>query len=336
MPSPNPWRRSPRVAPAALVSQRAAVSLSEALPVHAILGAQLTDVVRVTEEAAIGFLDWAFAVDEATGRLAVDVAGLARTAVVQRETVVRLTEDNLRVAASFDELMAVVTTRDAAVLRLVNEVKSLDQQVDAIRAITRATNILALNAKIEGARAGAAGAGFRVVANEVQEFSRTSDQAAAGIGAGIARLTAMMEAAIADGATGTANRLIEQMRAQQQHSANELLAGAARVHEVVDAVEQSTAHLSDLTTQVVGGVQFQDVTRQAVEHVVGALEVLSGQLDVVRGVLVDGDDPAGLDPYDFAVVALEKTYVMHSQREVHAATMSDDDVAAAGLAIELF
>ena len=49
---------------------------------------------------------------------------------------------------------------------------STSEKVAAIEAITRTTKMLAMNARIEAARAGSAGLGFAVVANEVSDISR--------------------------------------------------------------------------------------------------------------------------------------------------------------------
>lgn len=59
-----------------------------------------------------------------------------------------------------------------AVLALANEVRAkVATDVDAIRAVTAHTKMLAINALIEAARAGAAGRGFAIVAEEVKRVS---------------------------------------------------------------------------------------------------------------------------------------------------------------------
>jgi methyl-accepting chemotaxis protein len=71
---------------------------------------------------------------------------------------------------------------------LVVAIGDISATMKLIDAIARQTNLLALNATIEAARAGAAGAGFAVVANEVKALSRQTQEAVSTIGSRVDRL----------------------------------------------------------------------------------------------------------------------------------------------------
>ncbi|MFS0574748.1 methyl-accepting chemotaxis protein [Sporosarcina sp. 179-K 3D1 HS] len=73
----------------------------------------------------------------------------------------------------FDSMRQVVQTIE----ELQEKCKSIDQIVNLIGHLTEQTRMLALNAKIEATRAGKAGAGFLVVANEVQRLAEQSNDA---------------------------------------------------------------------------------------------------------------------------------------------------------------
>ena len=72
--------------------------------------------------------------------------------------------------------------------QIVAESRALEESVNAITRIMSATNMLALNAAIEATRAGEYGHGFRVVANEVRDLARQSNEAIQLIQTGIDRM----------------------------------------------------------------------------------------------------------------------------------------------------
>lgn len=65
--------------------------------------------------------------------------------------------------------------------RLSKQIQDITKQIDNIQNISEQTNLLSFNASIEAAHAGAAGAGFRIIANEVKKLSAETKKATEGI-----------------------------------------------------------------------------------------------------------------------------------------------------------
>jgi len=144
-----------------------------------------------------------------------------------------------------------------------------------ITSIAQQTSLLALNAEIEAGRAGSAGRGFGVVANEVRKLAVHATEAAADITRKINATWKRASEELADARISLAKREADtavqtllgglgQMQAEFSRNSELLL-------EVIAGVDASYQECVDQLSQALGHIQFQDVMRQRMEHVQEAL-----------------------------------------------------------------
>jgi methyl-accepting chemotaxis protein len=178
---------------------------------------------------------------------------------------------------------------------VLKELKSVEASVGHIDKINRQTNLLALNAKIEAARAGEAGRGFAVVADEVRELAKTVNELAGVIGKQIG--------SIAHGLTSSYAMLQE---IAQVDVSRENLEANTRITSMMQclveqnarfaAVLQDSAVASERITQGVAAavvdMQFQDLAKQRLDNVSGALTSLADVIVATAQAAPGAEPPA--------------------------------------------
>lgn len=307
-----------------------------------ILRGQTSNVSTETEDAAMNILTRLNEIDTRIQEMIafLDQSGGAEKVVELLNRTEARMEDNRRLLEEFR------LGRDHAAVesqQKLDEIQgmasSLKRVVDQVRAISRQTNMLAINAAIEATRAGEVGKGFAVVASEVKQLSRASDQAAVDIQGGIAALenaiNATMQTMVGerlaaeregfDAISGSISELTENLDRLISHQ-----------RDILVKVHQESELIANPIMALIGSIQFQDVTRQQLQHISQSMETLAEHTELLKGHLDDFDHEIEVESLQTKMESMMDLYVMSQQRNVHQERVGGEDVESKGDLIELF
>lgn len=148
--------------------------------------------------------------------------------------------------------------------------------IDTIEEITSQTNILALNAKVEAARAGAGGKGFSVIADEVQQLSAKSKEATRETSELVDEsLRAVENGLIIAGETAESLQNVV-------GGVKEIVSAAASISDATSEQAESVEHITQNITQISNIVQSNSATA---EESAAASEELSGQAETLKSLV---------------------------------------------------
>ena len=151
------------------------------------------------------------------------------------------------VSGEIQQLAANLNEATVVIKELAESAQNISNILDVIRGIADQTNLLALNAAIEAARAGEQGRGFAVVADEVRSLAQNTQNSTAEIEVVIEK--------VQKGATASVNSMT---RGQQQ--AESIVAQTMEVKNALTEIKAAVHSITDMTTQIASAAEEQSAT----------------------------------------------------------------------------
>ncbi|WP_122501340.1 methyl-accepting chemotaxis protein [Pseudomonas viridiflava] len=220
----------------------------------------------------------------AVNQMTAAVEEVARNAVSTSEASKTATEDAVDGRGQVDHTVKGITTMvheitqsTGAVSELAGHVREISKVLDVIRSIAEQTNLLALNAAIEAARAGEQGRGFAVVADEVRALAHRTQASTVEIEGMISTVQSGADGAVAAMGKSLSLATNTQEQALRAGSALEKITqGVATINErnlviasaseeqaqVAREVDRNLLNIQDLSTQSAAGADQTNASSQ--------------------------------------------------------------------------
>lgn len=299
-----------------------------------LLSSQLGDIIHETETAINSIIQQFLNI---AGHVSNQAATINETVETTREVIVdgevQSTEVFVQaISDMLDEIIQTIVWITENMMHVVTEIEQLQVHGDAITNsmeeidfIAKQTELLALNAAIEAAHAGEAGKGFMVVADEVRKLALTSaefndnvQREMAGVSKGLNVSYDKLELVVKKDLTPL---LINKNKIQQ--CIDLLLTQKTNIINLLGQAGEESQKTSQDIFAIVQELQFQDRTRQRLEHVMHPLEHMCKQLKDIEIGFADKSNSAKVD--EKFLHSLSGSYTMEKERAIFEEAISGSD-----------
>lgn len=244
-----------------------------------------------TEQVATAMNEMTVTVQE-VARHATEASGAAQSADNEAHAGKSVVEQTV---GSINVLASEIENATGVISKVESDSESIGAVLEVIRGVADQTNLLALNAAIEAARAGEQGRGFAVVADEVRTLASRTQESTQEIQAVIARLQEGSRQAV---------QAMESSRQRSQESVEQ----AAHAGESLDAITRAVTTISDMNMQIANAAAEQSgVAEEINKNVVNISHVVQQTADGAQQTSASSTELARLAGELQALVSQFKT-----------------------------
>lgn len=166
--------------------------------------------------------------------------------------------------SAIGELAEDVEGSSTVIQRLKDDSQNIGTVLDVIKNIAEQTNLLALNAAIEAARAGEQGRGFAVVADEVRTLARRTQDSTEEIENLIETLQSGAEEAV-------------QVMNKSRDRASNTVSQAKLAGQSLEAITSAVGRILDVNTQIASAAEQQAVTAEEINRNITNIQMISDE-----------------------------------------------------------
>jgi methyl-accepting chemotaxis protein len=215
----------------------------------------------------------------ASKEVSANIEGIAAGSAQMRASMMEIAKRANNAASDIHSAVDTASATRSAIAKLAASSKDIGAMVKIIESIAKQTRLLALNASIEAARAGAAGLGFTVVANEVKELAKGTSKATDQIGDKIAAIQADTSNAV-QSITDIGN-VFEKVSQTSSKIAETVEEQSSTTHEIGENVTQAAAGSSSISDKISAVAAIaQQAQQQASQTQSAAKELASMALEL--------------------------------------------------------